>query len=307
MSAIDAYGEFDLPEEKSAIEVVEDPVKSVLSCYDFFIKTSVFAENRGRYRDTSILPQIYDKVADVFKGKESLKWDSVQLECLIKNLAEKMKKSGDEVVDGLFLSALLNQTNIKTLYINESVNFRYMGYELKKDKTLAVGSKVSAFYLGCLGKGNTINLSNLYIQGVQTSGGIHINKGKISGLQGAGGAGIFINRGYAFSQGLNYLNDNIFINDEHTTEQGNYDLKGLFINLKNLEQFDKKAVIDLSSATTCVLRQELQQKLYELDFLDRLEDMNYEQAFNAVDSFDWNKFEDDIKRIAERIRRSYVR
>lgn len=295
MSTIDHYGEFEMPEEKVSIEVVEDPVKVVVSCYEMFKMIIKGKTQENGYYSTHNVMLINNETLKIFNGKEKLKPDAKQIEEIVEELRKKAKE-----VDGtgIFLSTLVNQTKINTLYINEFPKLDQLGYLLKKNKTIILGPKNYTYYLGTFAQGNTINKGTTRYQGIEADGGNHINLGKTRQGNYADG-GNYINKGMARQQGDATGGGN-YINQETATTQGIYTSKGNHINLKTVE-CKGKSVIDLSKKRS-KLKTKLEQKLSELDFL-KTEDPS--KLIQLVNAYDWQKFDKELNEICGKIKEMY--
>ncbi len=300
MSIIDNYGDFDLPEEKSVVEVVEDPVKTVLSCYDIFKKISEKTIKKKLYplwnHDINCVYRIYEEGLKVFNGKEELKIDYKQTKDMLKELKSK---AGDRDETGVFLSVLINSTKINALFIDEFPRLDSIGYRLLENKIIILGPKNDFFDLGWSAEsGITINKGAGVYQCLWADGGVHINLGKLD-VQGSGEGGIRINKGILKNRSLG-KKDDLFINQGSINYIGCFVSGGCHINLTESQYFPK-SVINLLQ-TKNKLKSQLEQKLSKLNFL-KTEDP--EKLVQLAVAYDWKKFEKELKEICEKIEEKY--
>ncbi len=335
MNILDAYGDFDVPEEKSVVEVVEDPVKIVLASYDLFKKISKNEIKNNGYKNESDIEPVYLQGLKVFVEKTELKPDAEQLEEIINELRKKAEKLDGT---GVFLSALINTTKISMLFVDEFPKLDQIGYRLKKNKTIILGPKNISFELGLFAEGNTINQGTTTHQGYNASGGNHINQGTTThqGYNASGGnhinqgtiqhdqglyasGGNHINQGTTHDQGWsasggNHINQGTIrhdqgwgasggnhINQGTTHDQGWGASGGNHINIKTVKAGKGKLVIDLSQKQH-PLKSQLEQKLDELEFLHEKET---EKLIQIVNTYDWKKFDKEINEICGEIKEEH--
>ncbi len=301
MNVIDNYGDFDLPEEKSVVEVIEDPVKVIISCYDLFKKISKCTIKNSWYGDDNTVKQLYEESLKIFVEKTELKPDAGQLEEIINELRKKAEELDGT---GVFLSALVNTTKISMLFVGEFPKLDQIGYRLKKNKTIILGPKNTSFELGGFAEGNTINQGTTTYQGYNASGGNHINQGTIQQYQGYNASGgNHINQGTIQQyQGYNARGGNHIIQGT-TTHQGWYASGGNHINIKTVKEIKGKLVIDLSQKQH-PLKSQLEQKLDELDFLKT---KDADRLIQLINDYDWKKFDIQLNEICEKIKKVYLK
>ncbi len=277
MSAIDNYGEFDLPEEKTRIEVVEDPVKTVLSCYKWFVEL-ILKEN-----PLVSIDQIYQTAVKTLDGKEKLNFTAKEIERIV-------KQSDVDRYANLFLSALHNQTNLKTLIIN-SPNFMTIGYELKNNKTLVIGPKINVDPAYQFTNGTVINYgkSECHMYDSNKKPAFFMNYGEIGYLITQNG-GICLNKNIIYDIGK----------DEITCINIGYPIQ-IFDSDKQEKIQENTIYHKNSNIAMTQINRSLIQKLEEISFLETLQELSYEQQFEKVDKVDFNKFEQELKEIVEEI------
>ncbi len=175
MGIIDAYGDFELPEEKSVIEVVEDPIKIIDACYEIFLKI-LDQKNKNNPAwmayDTEI-EKYYLECCRIFEGKEKLKAEQ-------KDLLDFLE---GKVHSGLFVSALQNITSIDKLIIDKPKNneiHQYMGHRLKPNKLLI--NKAGVCHLGRYCEGTIINMGKIHCCFAKdANGGLQITTKRVRG------------------------------------------------------------------------------------------------------------------------------
>ncbi len=173
MSILDAYGDFDLPEEKSVIEVVEDPAKVILSTYEVYNKIC------SKLNGLELHLNAYDRAKKLFEGKEKLKPDEKSVKKILEEITKHSSENRHFFETGAFLSAMQNMIDLEVLTINEKLKVFHIGTNLKDGKTLVLGPKFYANYIGAGCKGNILN----YGTGGSFSPflkGTHINNGNIT-------------------------------------------------------------------------------------------------------------------------------
>ncbi len=317
MSILDAYGDFDVPEEKSVIEVVEDPVKVIISCYDLFKRTSKQFFKNDWYRSEK-KDLVYNEALKVYEGKQELKVDEKQLEQIIEELRKRAKNFDGT---GLFLSAMLNTTKINMLFVDEFPELDLIGYKIGKNKAVILGPKNNSFEIGGSAKEGsvTINQGTTDFQGCEAEGGSHINQGTIhydQGLGATGGnhinqgttqyqgwyasGGNHINQGTTHDQGW-YVSGGNHINQGTTTTQGYNATGGNHINIKTVKKDKGKLVIDLSQKQH-PLKSQLEQKLDELEFLKT---KDADRLIQLINDYNWKKFDIQLNEICEKIKKVY--
>ncbi len=308
MNIIDAYGDFDLPEEKSVIEVVEDPVKIVSSCYDVFkrfTRKSKIKNNNIWYEYETYIDPVYKEALKVFGEKQELKADNKQLKEILREIRKKAENYDGT---GLFLSALINSTKINILFIDGFPKLDQIGYNLKENKTILLGlENIFCHELGLYAKGNTINQGSALWQSTFATGGTHVNQ-QIIRHQGYGATtGNHINQGtITTSQGFTATGGNHINKEETAYQRGTPYEKGKYINLKRIAMrttIIPISLIDLYPKKS-ELKTELEQKLDELDFLKTEEP---EKLIQLASKYDWNKFGKEINEICNKIQEAYGR
>ncbi len=172
MRIIDAYGDFDLPEEKSVVEVVEDPAKVILSTYQMFYDICSRKLEAREYPSD----KIFSVANDMLKGKESLKLNDDSVKEILKEIG-KLEENYFYLA-GAFLSAMHNAIDLKVLTINEKTRVFQIGKKLKQGKTLVLGHDFTANYIGYESEGNILNYGAGGNFAPYAKGGIKIdNKG----------------------------------------------------------------------------------------------------------------------------------
>ncbi len=204
MNILDAYGNFDLPEEKAVIEVVEDPVKTILSTYKLFRGTVEKKLNEKELEgygpnwvyEKEFRNYLYEETAKLFDGKEQTKLSDEQLKQVTCEIKYKQKPWD---ATGIFFSALQNKTQLELLVADGLPAISVIGYKLKPNKTVVLGPETKAISLGYQAEGNTINLGEVRYQGAEATKGMHINSGALDfmgwALFGEQSKGVWVNIG----------------------------------------------------------------------------------------------------------------
>lgn len=303
MTRIDSYGEFELPEEKTEIEVMEDPVKTVLSLFDLF-------HTKFMKRSCWNLEEIYVECEKTFEGKEKLKIEFKDMNEILKGIEQKQYVKCSDVSIGLFLSAMHNSTATDVLFLEKGV-WHYSGYKLTQNKTLITGfgfKKEIFSYAGEEGKGNIINYGYLHNLGERDKNSLTINLGETA------------------RQG-NYSENGLHINQKTTQMFGNYAKAGVFINTETVKIVEKDVcdkVIKINANAKspflenainlyqhsgtekiAVLRTDLDSKLEQIDFLRKIKELGCEKIIKQTRKFDWKKFKQEITAKAEEIKEYY--
>ncbi len=331
MSIIDNYGEFDLPEEKSTIEVIEDPVKAILSYYDFFEK--LIPKRMENIQYPSKIEKLYDEASKMFEGKENWNPDGQKI---IEELKPKLNfETWDtcnyvngmllQLWTGIFLSAMHNKTSLKTLILDGFFDERERGlmdagYRLKQNKTLVMGPKVQSQFVGQYAEGNIINYGKSQILCNEAVNGVHVNYYHINYRQydlsfaSEAKGGVQINNGLVNCMGLRSLkgvqiNNGIKYQGEYYSHQYNQP-NGIKISTRinngEIKYGSLMYEIELKEPFMIQQKQKLDYKLKEIDFLKKLPEHSYEEQLKQIESFNFSKFQKEMTEIAEEIRKNYA-
>ncbi len=267
MSAIDRYGEFELPEEKVKIEIVENPVRTVMSAYELFRKMADERIEKYFRSIRTLLPkkeieELYDSAVKLFEGKEKLRID-LDASADILDLIRRKIRMYDAT--GLFLSALQNKTDLEALLIhNFPAKLDYLGYQLDSSKKL-ITDKTDVWFLGNCCRGIIINSSNNYNNefAKEAENGIQINLGRIGSFGADRKGGIQINSGTVYLKNTVESNAIFDISVERIYEN------------KNLK------------TASSILR------------ILAYNNHSHEDLLNLLKTFDWKEFEKEIKAVAK--------
>ncbi len=346
MSAIDNYGEFDLPEEKTRIEVVEDPVKTVLSCYEMYCTHIEKSKKFISIEDK--LSKFYEKGLKILEGKEKLKIEKNQTKQILDIIFSK--EDEEYVSKEMFLSALINETANDFLIVNKlkskidprlNYHLEFIGYQLKKGKTLILGQRISSNNAGYRGKGGIIinrgdarNLGSYYLDGIlvnlrrgedcfssYSQNTTIINTGMCGAIGNVSKIGLVINLGNTQVLG-NESENEVIINLGSTEHFGTGAKNSILINMKDIKNaLDKyktgeKYYLGIGSEN-CIListkeidkaitpykqqKIKLEQKMQEIEFLKTLKEENDEEAVRQIKNFNFKKWEEEVKEIAKEI------
>lgn len=318
MSTIDNYGKFEVPEEKTQIEIIEDPINCIISSFELFKKMhgeiwkSVFSEPEK-------VQKIYLSALKIFENKQNLRIGIKDMNELTKIF--KSERQSAQNTAGLFLSALQNETAIDTLIITSPLELNLLGYKLKQKKRIILGENITTYNLGSNAKGGIIvNKGNATYLGYLSEGGIQINKEQSTHLGTGGKKSININQGITQYLGNNNCTaDGIYINQGMCRVFGvEHGGKGLYINLGEMQSNIiedihpyRSKVIRLNHYTCFkkpelkLLKSKLEQKLGELDFLENITDNPSDEELKLLKEFDEIQFEKELANICEEIKEVY--
>lgn len=304
MSAIDNYGEFDLPEEKSEIEVIEHPYLILAKCYDDF---NQLIKNNKEINDK----KAYDEALNLLKDKKELKINNNEIKELLDIIKLKQKKF-NYFAAGLFLSAVHNNLNsIKVMLIDNFVEkieplLKYgvngpLGYKLNSKKMLIVGPNTGVEQLGEYSKGTIINYGKTYGMAFYSQQGLQINHGIITRLALRSAGGTRINYGnLKWIRQNNGLNINMGKKTDimiSPSDAGSFPINNRDIYYKDQVLYQEK--ISIQS------KQKLYEKLKELDFLKIMNKLPEEEQIQKVESFNFNKFEKEVTDIVNELYEQY--
>lgn len=222
MSSIDAYGDFDLPEETTEIEVIEDPTKVINGYYEIFTKICEKTNKEirtGTYYwedDVRFAEEVYNQMCNFFDGKQL----NVNQDAVLEYLRTKAKPKDHS---GIFLSSLQNNSNLDELiltdfpkvsssYPKDFETIKRIGYRLKPNKILVLEEDIRAEHAGDYSEGTIINKGIVGWLGNSTKKGVIINKGKVKG---------------SFAD---YCKDGIQINEEYCQYMAREPKDGIQIN-----------------------------------------------------------------------------
>ncbi len=288
MNAIYAYGSFGLPEEKSEIEIVEDPVKVLVSSYKLFEKLTdkIIQDRRSLgYWDVHWESKelVYQEALKALRGKENIKINN-------KDIKDFVRKNPAVVFDkrfGLFLSALCNVSSNDILFFEQCFGVTTnLGYKLKQSKKVIIGD---GFFdnIGDYCEGYVVNFSHTSHASYGSENGLLINYGNIA---------------YTGWHSKNLL----LINYETVFQAPYKNENTIIINFGYLPKFwgdYEKLTIDLSQKSEPVL----EKKLREIEFIKEFKNMNssthpcYEMFVEKLRQFDLKKFRAEVVDIADRI------
>ena len=165
----DPYGRLEKTEEQQPIKVVANPVEVALSAHKLWLPVS--EQFRKGARD--YLPYVnivYDEAARLLKpyAKAFGKLDDGQLEAILSGV-----ETEKDDWNGLFLSALLNETALQMLSGKFECN--EMGYKLAAGKLLIVQPDSKIKFLGTRAAGMIVNYGSALYIGYSAVGGVQIN------------------------------------------------------------------------------------------------------------------------------------
>ncbi len=318
MNIIDNYGNFDIPEEKSEIKVVENPVQTIFSLYELFSKTMAkeLIKEVDQYwwycnHQKFILP-FYKKTLALFDGRPKLGLNEEKAGELLKLIKySENKKSGKNIGEvGLFLSAVHSSANLEVLVLGDFKYLDFIGYKLPENKTVVIGPKIklNKYYIsgmncigGCEAKGNVVNYGSIYSVGRESESGVHINLESVTQFCWHSNGGVHINENNTRDMGLG-SRKGIMINEGRTKEIYGYNtMEKICIN-KRSSKYPPMGIISIKPKQFHPLKSKLNKKLEEISFLKKLGNADYETIVKQIKSFNFKQFEQDITAIAHEIK-----
>ncbi len=312
MSILDAYGDFDLPEEKSVIEVVEDPVKTVLASYDLYTES---IKEIMHFHGMKFVKKLYFEAAKIFEGRK-INVDEKQIKEIIKMLMTKEVVLKEwwlqSIPKGVFLSAVHNFSSLETLVVEEFSDSSILGENLKPDKKLILGPAVNADYVGENAEGIILNYGYAMFFCHGTKGGVHVNKSEKSHTTWPWTAGIRITN---YEKCYRYLGENGLImkgcgfllvpHKSNTRLKFEYtDSRIIFRELNTIKgepimenkiphvPYNSKPPVDKINST-----------LNTPELLTLIQDdsfSNWQNLLQKISSFDWQKLQNDLADICEK-------
>lgn len=166
------YEGLERPENLTNIKVFDNPVDAAISAYKIWLPITKIKS--GDLHIYVISEQLYNEAVPLIEPHKKLfsNIKADQLETILKNI-----KPEDTNASGLFVSAMLNETDLKEL--DGVFNHEILGYRLAPEKTLIVreGSYVSE--LGLRMQGTLINYGEAETMGTGAENGIQVNYGLV--------------------------------------------------------------------------------------------------------------------------------
>ncbi len=312
MQAIDAYGEFEIPEEKATIEVVEDPVKTTIACYHLYQGEAkkLLDEKRLNLKDIfDTQPKLYGFAEKIFDGKEKLKIKGSDLIRIVKEERSKIYfyfvdnfiniDRGDhyycDILTGPFLSAFHNNTALDVLVIKDIFCLLTAGYKLKRNKTLVIDSPATVLDLGILCQGNIINYADLRHKLFNNDSAFASSIE--NGLQINYGRAVFF--GIDCKSGIQINNNTVdyFLRNANSAD-GNGE-RAIKIE-KGKTIYDKTVdVIDLTNPKDYLFHTKIKNKLKEIEFLKDLNKKEIDEMEQRIREFDFARFEKELIKIVK--------
>jgi hypothetical protein len=198
------YGSLAPPEERTRIEVVENPVTLARAAHHIWhpAASKLIRDNEYAWLPIDgMCERIYrlahDQLAACAKAFAHVK--PAELEAIISTIdaRDRRTKGAMRYTPGLFLSALLNATELREL---DGV-FKYwvLGYRLAPGKAIIARPGSDMTVLGYHSRGTIINHGNARYMGDDASGGLQVNFGTVeeSMAGDSSGDGVHINFGRA--------------------------------------------------------------------------------------------------------------
>jgi len=169
---INRYGPLDRPEQQKHIELTENPLGIVIGTYNLWLQIAQRIDQvKGRgYSPVSLYQEAVNLLQPYAKKFANVKPDG--LDSILSQI-----KDEDTEASGLYLSALLNATDLPEL---EGIfNHKTLGYKLAPGKTLIVREGSQIDVLGFLGQGTLINFGEASLMAGMADGGIQANYGLV--------------------------------------------------------------------------------------------------------------------------------
>jgi hypothetical protein len=236
MTNHDRYGTLAQPEERTRIEVVEDPVQVVRGAYAVWRRILKKDEHHNYYMDDETLEQCYAEAVRLLQPYGGMFGNLKRgdLEAIIMQV-DRHRAAGNWQIAGAFLSALLNTTRLPKL--DGEFRCSRLGYRLAPGKTLIVRKASSTSDIGHHAQGGLIvnyneaggfaedaaggihvNYGSVHLMGRYAAGGIHLNFGTCDRL--AEDAGNCISVNYAEITPIQYGHPGTYCNEIARAAQG---------------------------------------------------------------------------------------
>ena len=170
------YGKLDKPEEQSHIEVVEGPVTVFRAAHNLFThQINLKNMNESWVYDNDACDEVHAYAGEILKPRAKMfsKVSNSDLEkiCSI---------AGKSEFSGIFLSALLNETELPCLY--GVFKYKVLGHNLAPGKILVALPDSKVKYLGTRSEGTLLNYGKSGYICYEQKSGICLNFGKTDNL-----------------------------------------------------------------------------------------------------------------------------
>jgi len=184
------YDGLDKPEVQNKIDVINDPFEIIKATYSVWKPVAIKYQDTYSFLEHDLSDQVYEEAAKLLvphaKAFAGIKQDDLQKIYSYIN-------SNDLIANGLYLSALLNVTEMDEMKGIFQLNF--LGYKLSKDKKLIVEKGSDIIELGPYSEGDIINHGTSEMMAFSAQGGKQINFGNINDFSSFSIDGIQINFG----------------------------------------------------------------------------------------------------------------
>lgn len=323
-NVIDAYGSFEEPEEKTEIEIIENPLEVIKSTYLIFKKIAKkIIDEKARnerlcYREdwcssynnygsnSNTYEQLYSEAAKIIK-EIKIRNEKITGELIPETIKKEAQKYDGT---GLFLSVILNETEIEQMTVEEFPDLDNIGYKIKKEKTLILGPKTNSNIIGMLGEGNVINYGNLHKYAYCMKDGIQINNRSYGsqrihvtnkGLQINlfPGSGKYINGEIGTDTGKIYFEGDL-VDEKIKISAEDYFIKNLW--KKGSRSFHKYE--ECKNGNLLEQKQKIEKILEQEEFLLLFEKTKFEEVNKTVQKlkkFDLKKQEEYLAKILEKL------
>lgn len=264
-----------------------------------------------------VVDQLYSDACRLADGGKGLKIRS-------RDVLENVKNSGHYDGTGLYLSAILNCTGLKGLWLSGIETVDFPGYRLGKGKTMVICRGVHSFSAGDQGMGNLYNWGNvgLYMArqadwGVQinfgyggnamaleASGGLQINAGKCTEMARRATGGIQVNlldadeMAHFASGGIQASTGEIAFSFGGECKGGMQVWSGRLVNSPERMKHDREAAERLEE-----YGKEFSDICQQLIFLHGLKKESFVANVSGIRSFDFEAFSRRMFEAAERTER----
>jgi len=340
IQTIGHYGSLNKPEIQRQIEIIENPLEVVHVTYQLWLPIVRGSGSINKFIDPNSFDGKYELNECENLYQEAVKLLSPYAEVFrnvkqrdLDNILAEVKDS-ESSASGLYLSALLNVTNLQQL--DSRFNHEILGYRLAPGKTLILREWSKVCELGRNAQGNIVNFgatdymaqnvekgiqinygSVSKVMGFQSGGGIQINYNLVNDLAFSAGNGIQINVGKVemMANGVyggvqintGNVGNSMAVYPQDKCVQVNWGKINAVMgsNEINLQQFnfgeaniDETISYNDSRKKVNPLLGLLETKIREIELFKDLKD---DEAIDTINGYDWVTFEKEVLSLKEQI------
>jgi len=322
---IQRYEGLGRPEERRNIDLTNDPTQIILNTYQLWLP--IFDRSGMTHIDPVGRESAYQEAALLLKphAKAFENVDSKDLDNVVSEIIKYRYGRGV----GLFLSAMLNATELKDLESNYGYSMNFLGYKLSSEKRLVVNDSYQNGELGYNAQGGEIiNYSGVWDIATNAEAGIQLNFGVANSMSNNVSGGIQLNFNILHSFGqkveegiqVNYGTVNMMasevigglqVNLGHVRNNMAFCSEGgLQVNLGSttfgigwnaiggfqvdLEDLKYKSIMDRNHTVTDDAKPLLKSLEAKLKEIEHLKELSQDEALKSIRSYDWKEFEEEV-------------